>query len=95
MRLAYYNDSLNEISQLLCIVMRCTALSDGGVVDVCPTELPPDKAEAGAELSDHVFVAFARVFSGTVRQGQKLYILGPKHDPAKALLEVTIIKKHL
>ena len=39
---------------------------------------------------DHVFVAFARVFSGTVRQGQKLYVLGPKHDPAKALQEVSV-----
>jgi translation elongation factor EF-G len=28
------------------------------------------------------FVAFARVFSGTLRQGQQLYVLGPKHDPS-------------
>ena len=38
--------------------------------------------------SDHVFLAFARVFSGTVRKGQQLYVLGPKHDPSKALEEV-------
>lgn len=35
--------------------------------------------------SEHVFVAFARIFSGTVRRGCKLYVLGPKHDPAKVL----------
>jgi len=35
-----------------------------------------------------VFVGFARVYSGTVRKGQKLYVLGPKHDPAKALQKV-------
>ena len=37
---------------------------------------------------DHVFIAFARVFSGIVKKGQKLYVLGPKHDPAKALQKV-------
>uniref|UniRef100_A0A1I8QBW0 Tr-type G domain-containing protein n=1 Tax=Stomoxys calcitrans TaxID=35570 RepID=A0A1I8QBW0_STOCA len=33
------------------------------------------------EKSDFVFVAFARVFSGTLRKGMKLYNLAPKHDP--------------
>lgn len=37
------------------------------------------------------FVAFARVFSGTVRRGQTLYVLGPKHNPVTALKEVTVI----
>ncbi|CAG0889912.1 unnamed protein product, partial [Darwinula stevensoni] len=32
-----------------------------------------------------VFVAFARVFSGTLTPGQRLYVLGPKHNPATAL----------
>ncbi|CAL8086475.1 unnamed protein product [Orchesella dallaii] len=27
------------------------------------------------------FIAFARVYSGTVRKNSKLYVLGPKHDP--------------
>lgn len=26
-------------------------------------------------------LAFARVYSGTIRKGQQLYVLGPKHDP--------------
>ena len=47
------------------------------------------EAEAEPEDErDQIFVAFARVFSGTVRRGQKLYVLGPKHDPAKLLQEV-------
>ena len=37
-----------------------------------------------------VFIAFARVFSGTLRKGQKLLVLGPKYDPAKALNDVSI-----
>lgn len=35
------------------------------------------------EEPDHVFIAFARVFSGTLKVGQKLYALSPKHDPRK------------
>ncbi|KAL8197291.1 UNVERIFIED_CONTAM: hypothetical protein K2H54_019394 [Gekko kuhli] len=31
------------------------------------------------------FVAFARVFSGVVKKGQKLFVLGPKYDPAESL----------
>jgi len=37
---------------------------------------------------DVVFVAFARVFSGTVKMGQTLYVLGPKHDPKEAIAKV-------
>ena len=43
----------------------------------------------GTNDEDHVFIAFARVFSGTVKKGQKLYVLGPKHNPARALEEVS------
>lgn len=35
------------------------------------------------ELDDDVFIGFARVFSGTLKKGCKLFVLGPKHDPAK------------
>lgn len=41
------------------------------------------------DTSDHVFVAFGRVYSGTVRRGQKLYVLHPKHDPARALQKLS------
>ncbi|XP_046678882.1 LOW QUALITY PROTEIN: elongation factor-like GTPase 1 [Homalodisca vitripennis] len=34
---------------------------------------------------DDVFIAFARVFSGRLRKGTSVYVLGPKHDPAVAL----------
>ena len=45
--------------------------------------------EEDNDADKQVFVAFARVFSGTVKKGQPLYVLGPKHDPAKALAQVT------
>ena len=52
--------------------------------------LPENDAEKKEE-SDFVFVAFARVFSGTVRKGQKLYVLVPKHDPSLLLKKVRVI----
>ena len=39
------------------------------------------------EESDEVFIAFARVFSGRIRMGDQLYVLGPKHDPSKVIKE--------
>lgn len=35
------------------------------------------------------FVAFARVYSGVVRKGQKVFVLGPKYDPSLALRAVS------
>lgn len=34
-----------------------------------------------SETDDDVFVGFARVFSGTLRKGAKIFALMPKHDP--------------
>ncbi|CAG2113569.1 unnamed protein product, partial [Medioppia subpectinata] len=33
--------------------------------------------------NDKVFIAFARVFSGSIRSGDTVYVLGPKHNPNK------------
>ncbi|KAG0724152.1 Elongation factor-like GTPase 1 [Chionoecetes opilio] len=52
-----------------------------------------DKRKAEEEqrkwLEEEVFVAFARVFSGTLTEGQKVYVLGPKHDPSTVLSLLT------
>ncbi|KAK3601070.1 hypothetical protein CHS0354_029297 [Potamilus streckersoni] len=58
-------------------------------------ERPTMKADSVQEEDDRdqVFIAFARVFSGTVRKGQKLYVLGPRHDPLKALEQIAAGKK--
>ncbi|CAH0390781.1 unnamed protein product [Bemisia tabaci] len=37
------------------------------------------------EESEHVFVAFARVYCGCARKGAEVFVLGPKHNPALAL----------
>ena len=40
-------------------------------------------ADPTSQGLDQAFIAFARIFSGKVQRGQKVYVLGPKHDPAK------------
>lgn len=55
----------------------------------CPqekcTEDEKGKEEEKEEQSETAFIAFARIFSGKVRKGDKVYVLGPKHDPSKIL----------
>ena len=40
------------------------------------------------DVDRETFVAFARVFSGTLKKGAKLYVLGPKYDPALKHVEL-------
>ncbi|CAF4826308.1 unnamed protein product [Pieris macdunnoughi] len=56
------------------------------------TESPEEKCtedekgkEEKEEQSETAFIAFARIFSGKVRKGDKVYVLGPKHNPSKIL----------
>lgn len=52
------------------------------------TEALSVKAAVEEENKEH-FVAFARVYSGVVRKGQKVFVLGPKYDPSLALRVVS------
>ena len=37
-------------------------------------------------MDETAFIAFARVYSGTLRPGNEVYVLGPKHDPVSGNL---------
>jgi len=39
-----------------------------------------------------MFIAFGRMYSGTIRRGQEMYVLGPKHDPSKITDKVCFYK---
>lgn len=41
-----------------------------------------EKNENDEDKEDEIFIAFSRVYSGTVRKGSKLLVLMPKHDPS-------------
>ena len=57
---------------------------DENKVDEKEEEKEPEEKE-----DEEVFIAFARIFSGNLRSGQKLLVLTPKHDPFNALTMVT------
>lgn len=40
-----------------------------------------DNAKETETHDEETFVAFARIFSGKLRRGARLYVLGPKYDP--------------
>ncbi|KAI5101216.1 elongation factor-like GTPase 1 [Silurus meridionalis] len=44
---------------------------------------------ASEDEEKEYFVAFARVYSGVVRRGQRVFVLGPKYDPAITLQTLT------
>ncbi|CAM9562452.1 unnamed protein product [Chrysoparadoxa australica] len=44
---------------------------------------PGEDSSVAVERSDFAFVAFARIFSGTLHPDSEIHILGPKYDPSK------------
>jgi len=58
-------------------------------------ELKHQVSEETEDSSDKgIFLAFAKVFSGTLKKGDTLYVLHPKHDPSK-ITENTVIDPSL
>ncbi|MGH0135427.1 UNVERIFIED_CONTAM: hypothetical protein FKN15_015334 [Acipenser sinensis] len=48
------------------------------------------KASTPEKEDKEHFVAFARVYSGVVRRGQRMFVLGPKYDPAVVLNKLPV-----
>jgi translation elongation factor EF-G len=82
-----------SISAVKDCVSRCDQ-SDGApivifvskMVAVKKSELPPpqgDDAAVEGASEDEALVAFARIFSGTVRPDSALWVLGPKYHPLR------------
>ncbi|EDW68592.1 elongation factor-like GTPase 1 [Drosophila virilis] len=52
-----------------------------GVEQLNTQTVVAEEAAPAEERNEFEFIAFARVFSGTLRRGMQLYNLTPKHDP--------------
>lgn len=67
----------------LTAALAATSLNaDGAKVEVVGAEEAERADVAGDDdQCDEVLVAFARVYSGTLRPGDKVFVLMPKHDP--------------
>jgi translation elongation factor EF-G len=57
---------------------------------LCGDQIKTEEQGEHEQSNEDVFIAFARVFSGTIKKGQELYVLGPKHDPRSALEKVRV-----
>ncbi|XP_073977955.1 elongation factor-like GTPase 1 isoform X2 [Rhodnius prolixus] len=51
------------------------------------TDASPSE-ECVQELTDDAFIAFARVYSGVLKKGLILYVLGPKHVPQTTIQQI-------
>jgi ribosome assembly protein 1 len=58
--------------------------TDNGVVN-------STKIESNETIDENVFLAFARVFSGRLKRGQKIFVLSPRHDPTLFVGKVRLI----
>uniref|UniRef100_A0A672K6L0 Elongation factor-like 1 n=1 Tax=Sinocyclocheilus grahami TaxID=75366 RepID=A0A672K6L0_SINGR len=67
--------------------IAATTCDDPGL-DSASSTVKADPAIHSAKLIKH-FVAFAQVYSGVVRKGQKVFVLGHKYDPSLALRAVS------
>lgn len=60
-------------------------------LDTAIEENKPEVIEPILNDNDIMFIAFGRIYSGTIRRGQEVYVLGPKHDPSKVIDKVCCI----
>lgn len=51
-------------------------------------EIKSEVVEPIQNENDIMFIAFGRIYSGTIRRGQEIFVLGPKHDPSKIIDKV-------
>lgn len=68
----------------MCLCGRSPAGNDVVSRPSEATVLKVTRPEEEEEEKEH-FIAFARVYSGVVRRGQKVFVLSPKYDPAVGL----------
>ncbi|XP_055637619.1 elongation factor-like GTPase 1 [Toxorhynchites rutilus septentrionalis] len=87
--------SFPEITQnLKQDILKCDLASENLIVFISkmfPVErkfLPPSMIPVDADrVDEEPFLAFARVYSGTLKQGDYVYVIGPKHDPRNLTTE--------
>ena len=82
-----------SIIPLFSMLLWCIHVGEGEKdsqleIPNCLNDSSKGEKEEESHIPSTVFVAFARVFSGTLTSGQKLFVLGPKHNPATALQKV-------
>ncbi len=73
--------SLEEIEKRREALRQLKKDIESGERSLDSLSLEEKTCEAKVDENQFEFLAFSRVLSGTVRKGQTLFILSPKHDP--------------
>lgn len=68
------------------------AVAGGSVDQEATAKVDDDGGDQAEKEEEVVFIAFARVYSGTLRKGAKVFALHPKHDPAAIAKYVPSLK---
>lgn len=73
-------------------VIKSENLETEPIAPVDAEESKLKAAEVTQNENDIMFIAFGRIYSGTIKRGQEVYVLGPKHDPSKIKDKVCFVK---
>lgn len=79
---------LQQRSEELDAKMAGVSLDDGNATKSESSTIVDEKKSTEVEVKEeesHTFIAFARVYSGTLKKNMKIYALTPKHDPNSIL----------
>uniref|UniRef100_A0A023F2G3 Ribosome assembly protein 1 n=1 Tax=Triatoma infestans TaxID=30076 RepID=A0A023F2G3_TRIIF len=69
--------------------LRHAAKMAGQIDTEADTDVSPsEESVKESQLPDDAFVAFARVYSGVLKKGLSLYVLGPKHVPQITMQQI-------
>ncbi|CAF2739624.1 unnamed protein product [Rotaria sp. Silwood2] len=66
--------TINEESSTIQTIEKDQTKTENGA-------MKPVEAESNENIDENVFLAFARVYSGRLKRGQKIFVLSPRHDP--------------
>ncbi|XP_077567818.1 elongation factor-like GTPase 1 isoform X3 [Stigmatopora nigra] len=74
---------VGALEQLNHSLDACPDVHPGGL---CKNEMGNQLLkDAKSDAQNETFIAFGRVYSGVVKKGQRIFILGPKYDPVQGL----------
>ncbi|CAF1039157.1 unnamed protein product [Rotaria sp. Silwood1] len=66
--------TINEESSTTQTIEKNQTTTENGTTN-------PVETESNENTDENMFLAFARVYSGRLKRGQKIFVLSPRHDP--------------
>ncbi|CAH0516676.1 unnamed protein product [Peronospora belbahrii] len=99
-KLCSFSERLNKLSkhaQVFCAVKSCQISEDAPlVIYICKmisveANVLSDYHQSGLAATDEVYVGVGRIYSGVLRQGQPIYVMGPKFQGISGVADVNVV----